>query len=433
MYLVRVQHLIRRIVIRSWHVARAACLVAGMAIGLLFAAEVILRGQRALRRAISGRNEAPANPEASKPWYAQYAREAEASQALTWKPYVYFRRKPNFRGEYINIDSAGNRVTPQRLIQGVPAAELFFFGGSTMWGWFQRDDHTIPAEAARRLAGLSDSVGGVRVTNFGETGYVFTQEVLELMLQLRAGARPDVVVFYDGINDVAASLQTRAGGIPQNESKRVSEFELGRQLDRARYNYAFGKDLAAMLRLAAEGLEHMEVVQRILGLARRDGPPLFPADSATDVTVAAYVGTVEIVEALRSKYGFEAFYIWQPTLYSTQKVLTPYEASLRESIERDSVQQRLATVHRAVPARLDSALKPLVGDRFIDATSLFQGATGNVYVDRSGHGTEEAVPATVDVFWPQVRAVLEQRLRSRRNAQGGSTPSAALTTPPIRR
>src|SRR6185295_3816027 len=99
------------------------------------------------------------------------------------------RRKP-FHGTYINVDSAGIRITPQRPISGVPVARVFMFGGSTMWGWLQRYDKTIPAEVARRLATMADSVGGIEVTNFGETGYVFTQEVLELMLQLRAGNRP---------------------------------------------------------------------------------------------------------------------------------------------------------------------------------------------------------------------------------------------------
>ena len=93
-----------------------------------------------------------------------------------------------------------------------------------MWGTSQRDDKTIPAEASRRLQALAGPSRRIEVTNFGENGYVLTQEVIELMLQLRKGNVPDIVVFFDGINDAGATVQWGEGGNTQNESKRVAEF-----------------------------------------------------------------------------------------------------------------------------------------------------------------------------------------------------------------
>jgi hypothetical protein len=382
-----------------------------MSLALLFCAELLYRGVNGLRSVMAGAgSEAPVNPLDSTSWYGEYAREAEAAQDLVWKPYVYFRREPSFQGRYITIDSLGRRVTPQPA-PAQPAARVFMFGGSTMWGWFQRDDHTIPAETARRLHHLRDTIGPVEVTNFGETGYVFTQELLELMLQLRAGNVPDVVVFYDGINDAASTLQAREGGIAQNEAKRVSEFALGRELDRARYNYTLGRDLRAIGRLAIEGLQHLAIVDRLQRAVRSDGPPLFPLDSAVTATVSAYVENVRLVEALARAYDFEAIFMWQPTLYSTEKKLTPFETNLRNSVRADPVRVRLEEVHRAVPPRLDSALTPLVGTRFINGTSLFGGDTIHVYADRSSHTTEEAVPTIVSAFLPALRAALVRQRR----------------------
>lgn len=39
------------------------------------------------------------------------------------------------------------------------------------------------------------------VTNLGAEGYVTNQEVILLIQQLKAGRRPDVAIFYDGVNE----------------------------------------------------------------------------------------------------------------------------------------------------------------------------------------------------------------------------------------
>ena len=76
-------------------------------------------------------------------------------------------------------------------------------GGSTMFGSFQRDGHTIPSEFAR----LAEADGiPVRVVNYGQLAYVNWQEVL-LLQQLASGSsRPDLAVFYDGYNDLLSQF-----------------------------------------------------------------------------------------------------------------------------------------------------------------------------------------------------------------------------------
>src|SRR5439155_17899889 len=134
-----------------------------------------------------------------------------------------------------------------------------FFGGSTMWGTSQRDDHTIAAEAAHRLQALAGPNARVEVTNFGETGYVNTQELLQLMLELRAGHRPDVVVFYDGLNEVAATVQGGTAGLPQNESKRVAEFTMGRALDRTGFDQGLRFDLRRIALLGGQAIKQLAI------------------------------------------------------------------------------------------------------------------------------------------------------------------------------
>ena len=45
------------------------------------------------------------------------------------------------------------------------------------------------------------------IVNYGEWGYVVTQNMILLTLELRDGNVPDLVIFYDGINDVFATYQ----------------------------------------------------------------------------------------------------------------------------------------------------------------------------------------------------------------------------------
>jgi hypothetical protein len=160
-----------------------------------------------------------------EPWANEYFEELDQSWYVEWHPYAYWRRKP-FKGRHINIGENGLRYTENgpTAHTGTDVIEIFMFGGSTLWGHGARDGFTIASNLSRFLrerAGLR-----VNVTNFGEGGYVSTQEVVALLLELRNRNVPDMVIFYDGINEVFAALQTGQAGIPQNEFNREIEFNI---------------------------------------------------------------------------------------------------------------------------------------------------------------------------------------------------------------
>lgn len=73
------------------------------------------------------------------------------------------------------------------------------FGGSTVYGIGPPDSATIPSYLSRELN--VDPSTCLDVTNLGAEGYVTNQEPILLIQQLKAGRRPDIAVFYDGIND----------------------------------------------------------------------------------------------------------------------------------------------------------------------------------------------------------------------------------------
>jgi lysophospholipase L1-like esterase len=397
-------------------------------------AESCYRMQGAARDAIGrigsgGRTKAanaPVHPVGSQPWYPEYAKEFAASESPAWRQYVYFRRAKAYRGRYINVDSLRHRVTPQPSAPAVPAARVFFFGGSTLWGSFLRDDHTIPAEASRRLQALAGPGARIEVTNFGETGHVFTQGMLELMLQLRAGNRPDVVVFYDGINDTFSALQNGEAGLGQNEMNRVNEFALGRQLVWHGHEEGVAKDLHSFAVLNAEALSRLRLVQRLARVIHpAPTPTLLSRDSAARSVVRVYAENVRMIESLARTYGFTPVYVWQPTLHATRKVLTPFERGMMRGIDKDPTQRRLKEVHLAVLPLLDSAVTPQAPGRFVNASATFTGDTIPVYSDQVGHNTELAVPGIVDAFWPALRSVVEKKLAAAAGAAPPRTPDIA--------
>lgn len=400
---------------------RTGWLMLGLTLLLLVGLELTMRVRRYREeRPASGPPTYTEGDYRREPWAEQYRKEMLEIGNMRWRSYVYFRHAP-YRGTYINIDSLGRRVTPQPATPAVPALRVRLYGGSTMWGEPLRDDHTIAAEIARRLQGLVPPGQRIEVTNVGESGYVFTQDVLQLVLDLRGGERPDVVLFYDGLNDVAGTIEDREAGLPLNEHHRATEFALGRALDRRLYPVGLERELGPALELGRQAFERLAFVEWVRSKKRGPPPPMLRPDSVAAWTVRSYANTVRSVEALAAAYGFTPVYVWQPNLHATEKQLDPYEKRLRAQIEKDSLHHTAQGAHRLIPALLDSAMRGVAAGRFVNETKLFAGDPQPVYVDRVGHNTEGAVPTIVDGFWPALEAAVKGQLKA---SAAGATAAA---------
>src|SRR5438105_722647 len=129
---------------RTWIVklaggVRDAWLIFGVMLLVFLGAEVCYRTQGKIRQVIHARN-APSgtvHPYAALPWYHEFEADQHAASRLAWKPFVYFRRVPR-RGPYVNIDSQRHRLTVQRPSAVPRPRRMFMFGGSTLFGAFQR-------------------------------------------------------------------------------------------------------------------------------------------------------------------------------------------------------------------------------------------------------------------------------------------------------
>ena len=107
-------------------------------------------------------------------------------------PYLGWSRLP-FKGKTTNVNEEGDRVTP--ITTKDPIGHVRFFGGSTMWGSGVDDQNTIPAH-------FSTLHPHYQVHNHGEAGFLSRQEIARLVNLVNQNKPMDIVVFYDGCNDV---------------------------------------------------------------------------------------------------------------------------------------------------------------------------------------------------------------------------------------
>src|SRR5262249_39592054 len=140
----------------------------------------------------------------SKDWAQTYWHEHRLSGKQRFYPYVGWRRAP-FKGKTIVIDENGLRSTPGADCRA-GSFKVFTFGESSMWGPGSPDWGTIPANVQKGLEKIRQ--GPVCVMNFAEAGYVSTQDVIMLSLQLRSGNIPDLVLFYSISGDIVAANQS---------------------------------------------------------------------------------------------------------------------------------------------------------------------------------------------------------------------------------
>jgi len=240
---------------------------------------------------------------------------------------------------------------------------VFFFGGSTAFCSRLPDRYTpascLSADLNGRYADVEFSV-----TNFGRGGYLSDQEVVLLTQVLTAGDTPDLVVFYDGVND---TINKVCKGIPHYQYHRFRSVEES------------GRPRVGLLEAASQ----YEYVGQLAGLLAKR-----PPDAAHYVTdreqlvenaramAARYRQNLAFVEKLGEAYGFRTVFFWQPDLLTTAKAMTDEEAA----ILRDDPQ---AAVWRPGFKIADEVIRDTMRgqEAFRDLSDALDAAEGTIFFD----------------------------------------------------
>lgn len=295
-----------------------------------------------------------------EPWAEDLYREETQAANFLYDPVLGFRL-PDVRGRYFNvIDGFRSSWSPPE-----PAFTVWFFGGSTMFGIGQRDEHTIPSEIAR----LAESDGiAMAPVNFGVPAYVIRQEAILFQQLLTRRPPPDLVVFYDGLND------------------------LGLQFQRADQGDA---DLARPSILGADTFEQVLGDAGVLAPTTPSDPA--PADRSDEVfrtTAQHYRDGVQMATWAADANQVPVRFFWHPQALTKQP--SPADAPLLDRLGIDP------TTQPSTSARI-AAVADQVG--VIDVSDALDEVEVPVYLD-AGHTNELGASVIARVLYLHLRPLL---------------------------
>jgi len=346
------------------------------------------------------------------PWAAEVLAE-QASLPSVADTYLGYRFG-NQASTYTNIVD-GVRASYQSQSPGKKLS-VWFFGGSALFGDGQRDDHTIASEFAR-LAEADDIP--VEVRNYGRPGVAMWQELQLFEQTVAAGQEPDLVVFYDGFNDLAwqmnldlsaeptnvydrshAPTNAAAGGAdaittPDASSSTGSSTTVSDVLDAYWDQSASHHVYDAVHDLIAGSDEQKVEFAKGVDQALPAQTPEQISEAARN-TISIQTRAATLASAVASSVGADASFFWQPTVFT--KKLLPDE-------------QRYLALDSYEPARWNPATQQvreqLRRTPFVDLGAALDSATTPVlwdFVHTNEEGARLAATAIYTDLLPQLRA-----------------------------
>lgn len=245
-------------------------------------------------------------PEALRPKLAHDFIDPQTRIQYEYDMFLGWRAKPDQRGFTYRINAAGHRGADDSSATGTRA--VFLTGGSAAWSFGASDEeHTIASCLERRVNEMVGDGRAVNVINLSEQAYGLRQETQVVLDQL-ATIRPEVVVFYDGVND-------------------VSTIEQGRDPNRYRTWSTFSEILAAALRestgsdfvLASSDLSRLSMtwlagkrLLRVAGLTRRQPEPTAVSEQEARQIRDFFGDRIRHSGRLLSELGIAPIFVMQP-------------------------------------------------------------------------------------------------------------------------
>jgi lysophospholipase L1-like esterase len=305
-----------------------------------------------------------------------WGREFWAEQGAFWDqarsnylPFMVWGVR-KWHGKFINTDDT-EMGSWRRTIQAtsdvckkIAVRNIWVFGGSTVYGIGTPDWATIPSYLARELN--ADPTTCIAVTNLGAEGYVTNQELILLSQQLKAGRKPDIAIFYDGVNE------SLVGGFSPGIPTAHWNFEM----IKTRVENGAGSDLAL--------LNNSHVFQLIKLLLEDNSGKAIPKMSDAELAAKAqatlqnYETNLRLVHLLASAYGFKTYFFWQPVLASGAKPLVPFEERLKAARTEElggRVNRGLRAVYQEAESRSASSKD------FVFLGHVFDKEPEPIYVD----------------------------------------------------
>jgi hypothetical protein len=108
------------------------------------------------------------------------ADETKDADKYSYEPWLMFRMA-DYHSKYVNTSGFERKSVPDTFIKAGSAdtVDIYFFGGSSMYGFNLGDDETIPSRFINAYQ-QENPLASVRVKNFGIPHYYSKQELMLL-------------------------------------------------------------------------------------------------------------------------------------------------------------------------------------------------------------------------------------------------------------
>jgi len=318
---------------------------------------------------IRGSSDGVIDARAGSPVYEKFPdkisfwKEHRKSFQTHFEPYYHWRRN-SFVGEYTNVNQHGVRLTTNAGIRP-GAKKIFMFGGSTMWGTGVTDRQTIPSILQARLGDTSE------VYNFGEAAYVSTQELNYLLHQISLGNIPDVVIFYDGINDGYAGAYSPA--VPRDPQSLRKRSEIDEKnwftrialevYDKSNYKHLANYLMSNVFSIPKAREAWDDKIKKYI-------------EKNSSLVLDTYEAHIRQVQAIAKEYEFRALFFWQPNLFSLTRKNHSYENHIIEN--RSPI---LAKSQKSVYEVAKNRLSNREGEDIYFLGNLFDEVRKPIYID----------------------------------------------------
>ncbi|MCV3211528.1 SGNH/GDSL hydrolase family protein [Mesorhizobium sp. YC-39] len=273
--------------------------------------------------------------------------------------------EPDYTGKFLNVHDGIRRTW-----NGGPSNDdestqinIFFFGGSTLWGWGSRDDFTIPSLVAKNLvkSGIS-----AKVTNYAVNGDATTQSLIRFIFELKKRNVPDLVIFYGGLIDAESTCSEDRPGLPLD----------GPDFER------MSRENEARVSIKPENI----AIMRFLAGRKRHGGCQKNLDTLSDGAADVYFENIRFIETISGSLLFKTLFYLEPQLNDKEKI-TIYE---QKAIERHDgwlpgASSLYSLMRNKVVARDHDRADQNV---LHDLRSIFSGVSSPIYMDSEHYGED---------------------------------------------
>ncbi|MCX7964804.1 MAG: SGNH/GDSL hydrolase family protein [Candidatus Sumerlaea chitinivorans] len=333
---------------------------------------------------------------------------------VKFDPFTTFRER-RFQGKYVNISEHGYRRVRNQGPWPPAASNLnvFFFGGSTTFGYGLPDWQTIPSYVQDILR-EKFNLGNVCVYNFGTNSFYSSQERAYFQSWITQNQIPDVAVFFDGLNEFFY-----IDNVPKYSRELAELLDVVVRYKPPPSPWVSYLNDWPFVRLMMETLSPRQT--QVYQLTPQDFElteadiRYFKNEQVLSSVIGTYRRNKQQIEAVAKSVGCAVLFVWQP--------IPAYKCDLRYHPFGHRGKKMFSVYGYPIMEELHR--KGELGDNFLWAADLQEGLTEPLYVDQV-HYTSAFAKRIAEFIAPHIAERLlriDKQSRLPRCMRDGTTSS----------